>query len=112
MDEPAPVRRKMDTSTADVRRALAAILTRFDPWRADLIHFRAMLDRGTGASQRAEILARCDAIGGELMAARMDLLETLADAPPRVAGHSRVVDVERAIDGIEQELSVVRGLVG
>jgi hypothetical protein len=40
------------------------------------------------------------------------LIETLMDAPPRVAGNSRIADVERALDNIEAAVRRVRERLG
>ena len=105
-------RRVMDTSNAQARQALADVLTRFADWRDDLARIQARMERRYSAADRADMLARCAAIEDGLMAARTELLLTLADAPQRVAGNSRVVDVERALDNIETVVKAVRRKLG
>jgi hypothetical protein len=39
--------------------------------------------------------------------ARTDILLALADTPARLAGHSRVVDVERALDSVDTAVRAV-----
>lgn len=101
-------RRKMDTSNADARRAVGDILARFDEWRRDLTRFGAMAERRCSDADRETILERGQAIEEEVMAARTELIITLADAPASVAGNSRVVDVERALDNTEAALKALR----
>jgi hypothetical protein len=50
------------------------------------------------------MLDQCALIRGQLTEARTELILRLADAPQRVSGHSRVVDVERALDGVDAML--------
>ena len=45
-----------------------------------------------------------DEEGSELLAARTDLIIELAEAPRVISGHSRVADVEKALDNIEAAL--------
>lgn len=101
-------KRQTDTSNAEVRRAIATSWSRFSPWRNDIAHFNALAERGASAPDRDKMLARCAAIETELLATRTDLIVNLAGSPAPVAGHSRVVDVERALDNIEQAVSELR----
>lgn len=102
-------RRVMDTSNGEARRAVAETVTRFAEWRADLARFAVTVDRRFTAIERRDMLARCEVIEAELLAARTALIVGLADAPRKVAGHSRVVDVERALDNIEMGVKTLRG---
>ena len=110
-DEPRK-RRVMDTSNAQARQALADVLTRFGEWRDEIARMQARMERRYSDADRADMLGRCAAIEDGLMAARTELLLTLADAPQRVAGNSRVVDVERALDNIETAVKAVRRKLG
>ena len=58
-------------------------------------------------SNRAALTDDCAAIRSEVLAARTDILLALADAPARIAGHSRVVDVERALDSVDVAVKAV-----
>jgi hypothetical protein len=98
----------MDTSNADARRALADMLTRFPAWRDDLCRFQAHVERRSTEAERQHIMNRCAEIEGEVMASRTELIMLFADAPPRLAGNSRVVDMERALDNIDVMLRNVR----
>jgi hypothetical protein len=108
MDTPETRRRMTDTSTAEARRVLAGALAQFGDWRSDLANFSARAGRGLTAADRAAMLKRCDAIAAELLDVRTALILDLADAPPKVAGHSRVVDVEKALDGVEAQAAELR----
>ena len=67
-----------------------------------------MAERRFTEADRKAMLERCAAIEGELMMVRTDLIVGLADAPQKVAGNSRVVDVERALDNIEAAVEALR----
>ena len=101
-------RRVMDTSNGDAKRAVAETLAQFGPWRVDLAQFMAHVERGISSADREKMLARCAAIEDELLAARTELIVGLAEAPRKVAGHSRVVDVEKALDNIEAGVKALR----
>ena len=106
--EPPKKRRGMDTSSGDARRAVAQTLSQFGPWRLDLAQFMAHVERGISSAEREKMLARCAAIEQELLEARTELIVSLAEAPQKVAGHSRVVDVEKALDNIEAGVTALR----
>lgn len=91
-----------------VREALAPTLTHFRDWRSDLARFAVRADRHAAGVDREAMLARCAAIQAELQQARTDIILELADAPRAIAGHSRVADVEKALDNIEAALADVR----
>lgn len=103
-----PRRRTMDTSNGDARRAVAATQAMFAAWRMDLAKFQGLVERRFTQPQRAAMLARCAEIEDELRAARTELIAGLMDAPQKVAGHSRVVDVERALDNIAAGVDELR----
>ncbi len=106
--EPLKKHRVMDTSGADARRAIAETVAQFGPWRFDLARFSALAERQFSAAERQMMLRRCAEIETQLLAARTELIASLADAPRKVAGHSRVVDVERALDNIEDSVKRLR----
>jgi hypothetical protein len=98
----------VDRSDQIARTALAEALTYFPKWRDDVARFKLTAERNRGRLDRDQILARCDEIAREISDVRGDLILDLADAPRPVAGHSRVVDVEKALDNIETSLRDVR----
>ena len=87
-----------------VREAIEPTLTQFNAWRSDLASFAVKAERHFGDRDRQKMLERCGAIEEELRAARTDLIIELAEAPPAIAGHSRVADIEKALDNIETTL--------
>lgn len=101
-------RRTVDRSNADARLAVAEVASRFGPWRTSLAQMSAQADRPVDETLRARLLDHCEAIAGEIRAARTDLILELADAPRKVAGHSRVMDIEGAFDNLEATLERVR----
>lgn len=104
-----PVRRQTDTSNAQARHAIGSTLAQFGAWRSDLARYAAKVERRLSSAERSAILARCDEIDGQLREARTDLIIGLAEAPKKVAGHSRVGDVEKALDGVEMTVAQIRG---
>ena len=108
------VLRKRDNSAnvagRQVRSILADIITRFDGWRGDLAIIATRVARPTSysADERAAMLATCKRISAEISEAHAEIIAGLADAPPAVSGHSRVVDIEKALDGIETTIDDLR----
>ncbi|MGV3490777.1 MAG: hypothetical protein ACO1OG_05575 [Devosia sp.] len=105
--EETPRRRMSDTSNADARRAIADTVGLFSGWRSDLARFNVKTERRFSTAERLEMLERCAGIAGEVQEARVALLEDLMEAPRRVVGHSRVADVEKALDGVEATLAEI-----
>jgi hypothetical protein len=89
---------------AIVRDALEPTLTLFNAWRSDVASMAVRADRHAGDRDRRAMLERCAAIEDEVLAARTDLILELGEAPQAIAGHSRVADVEKALDNIEMAL--------
>jgi hypothetical protein len=105
IDEPPTRRTRVtDTSTLEARHAIEGTLEKFAEWRAALAKIGVQAQRRMTSIERAAMLDRCTQIEAELMAARTDLLANLMETPRGVQSHSRVVDVEKALDGIEIEL--------
>lgn len=98
-------RRITDRSSRDARDAVADVVERFAPWRHTLATMTAMAERGRLANaERTGIEKQCEELGASILEARTELLAQLIDAPTKVTAHSRVVDVERALDNIEAGL--------
>ena len=95
-----------------VREAIEPTLTHFNVWRSDLASFAVRAERHHGDGDRQAMLERCAAIEEELRAARTDLILELGEAPRAIAGHSRVADLERALDNIEATLDEIRRRLG
>ena len=100
--------RTMDRSNAKARDAVAATQQRFALWRSDLARFSARVERRFSGADQKEMLSRCTVIAGEVQRARTELIVNLMDAPRRVVGNSRVVDVEKALDNIDATLGTLR----
>jgi hypothetical protein len=95
-----------------VREAIEPTLTHFNAWRSDLASFAVRAERHWGEGDRQAMLARCAAIEEELLAARTELILELAEAPQVIAAHSRVTDVEKALDNIEAALEDIKRRLG
>jgi hypothetical protein len=105
VDDQAKRRRRVtDTSTIEARHAVEGTMDRFAEWRGALAKIGAQAQRRPSSAERAAMIDRCAEIEAELRAARTDLIANLIETPRQVRGHSRVVDVEKALDGIEVEL--------
>lgn len=109
LEEQPRRQRVVDNSNGQARRAVADTIPLFGKWRLDLARFEVIIARRFTADERQTMLARCAEIEAELLAARTELIVNLAEAPQQVAGHSRVVDVERALDNIETSMQALRG---
>lgn len=101
-------RRIVDTSNRDARLAVSTTIARCGPWQLELAKFAAWAARRPSMRERQEMLDRCDEIAAGVHEARTALIEGLMDAPRRVLGHSRVADVEKALDGIEARIRNLR----
>lgn len=106
--EAGPRRRSVDNSNAEARRAIAETLAKFADWRDDLARFAVVIERRYSSAERETMLARCQTISTHVQHSRVSLLEALLDAPQRVSGHSRVADVEKALDGVDAHISAIR----
>lgn len=80
-------------------------MARFPEWRQRCAFMEAAAARPH--IDRAPLVEDCATIRAEVQEARTDILLALADAPPRLAGHSRVVDVERALDSVDTAVQAV-----
>jgi hypothetical protein len=107
-----PRRRQSDQSGMLARQAIGHTLDQFSHWRSELASFAARVERRFNGTERETMLQRCASIEAEVLEARTDLLLELAEAPQNVRGHSRVTDVERALDGIETTLRDIQRKLG
>jgi hypothetical protein len=99
--ERQPKRRVVQHDSRDARVAVADVVSRFEPWRHGLALMSAKAGRTHEEDERRTMREQCHDIRRQLSEARTELILRLADAPRRVSGHSRVVDVERALDSID-----------
>jgi hypothetical protein len=101
-----PPSRVMDRSNRDAARAIAEIVSVIGDWREEAALMQAHLRfRHTLNERQRERIREIDA---GIMELRTELIVRLADAPQKVAGNSRVVDVERALDNIEAAVTALR----
>lgn len=107
-DDDAPPRRKTDQSNRQVRRALAGSIEQIGRWRMDVAVMQARAGRPLSEAERTALRQNITAIEAGMMDIRMALIAELADAPPKIKGHSRVVDIEKALDNLEAALHELR----
>ena len=102
-DTPVP-RRKTDKSNQLVRRALADSIDQIGRWRMDAALIEARAARRLSDEERVALRRQCTTIEAGIMEIRTGLIVDLAEAPSRIKAHSRVVDVEKALDNLEATL--------
>jgi hypothetical protein len=91
-----------------VRLAVADLMPKLDPVQARLAFIAAKAGRVRRDTDRQTLDAECreiEAVVGEI---RTELILRLMEAPPQIAGHSRVLDIEKALDSIERSLRQTR----
>ena len=97
--------RVVDHSTRDARVAIATVVSDLERHRSRLAVIAARARHGVSRDEQMSLRKECLAIRLAIHQARLEVLENLMDAPPKVAAHSRVVDVEKALDNLERALS-------
>ena len=85
--------------------AISDIVEGLEPLRTKLAFIGAKSSRSRTASEGAVLLQECLWIESSIAEARTLLVLRLMDALAVVSGHSRVLDVERAIDSLERCLN-------
>jgi len=86
----------------EAQAALAGTVARMETWQNRAKVLRALVSRP--ASDPSTILSETKLLRGQILEARTDIIMILADATAGVAGNSRVVDVEKALDSLDQTL--------
>ena len=86
----------------DAQAALASTISKMETWQTRTKVLQALAIRA--ASDRSSILAEAKTLRGQIVEARTEIILILADAAAGVAGHSRVVDVEKALDTLDVAL--------
>jgi hypothetical protein len=100
-------RRVLDRSNAHARKAVVDVGKNLGPLRARTAVIAARADRALSLSEREQLVDECRSIAAAFQASRVELLMNLMDAPRKVTGNSRVVDIERAIDSLELAVAQV-----
>ncbi len=95
-------------ATRQARSAIAEVASRLSTLHGRVRFITASALHARVARSYEKLLAECDEIGKAISEARTELIVNLMDAPSRVAGHSRVVDVEKSLDSLERALSEAR----
>ncbi len=107
----APLRRSPSAESVTRRhavRSVASVVKRIGPWRQTLLIVAARVTRKTTPEERQQLLAICEDVTAEIASARVDLIHQLMDVPDGVAGHSRVADVENALESLDAAISGIR----
>ncbi len=100
-------RRTLNHDLRDAQNALSEVMVRFRRWQ-DAVAMLSILSRQATPDRLDTMRAECADLTAEIQKARTDLLLALPKRPRQSPGHSRVVDVERALDGIENNLAGIR----
>jgi hypothetical protein len=93
--------RQARAAIADVAADLAVL-----HGKVAFIAARARHPESSGS--RSQLVNECGRVEDAVLAARTELIVRLMDTPPSVAGHSRVVDVEKSLDSLERALAEAR----
>jgi hypothetical protein len=101
-------RRASNNTDQLAREALADAFSHFPQWRSDVARFEMTADRVARDADRQPMRSRCEEIEREITDVRTELILNLAEAPQQISGHSRVVDIEKALDNIEAALRDVK----
>ena len=105
-DKPRPRDMNPDRLHArEARIAVAGIVARMEDWQNRAKILQALVNRP--ASDRATILAEAKSLRGNIVEARTEIIMILAEASAGVAGNSRVVDVEKALDTLDETLKQI-----
>jgi len=93
-----------------VRLAVADVMSKLEPLQARVAFLAAKGGRVRGAVDRKAMEAECQEIEAVVGEVRTELILRLMDAPPLIAGHSRILDIEKALDSIERSVKQTRGV--
>jgi hypothetical protein len=105
LDEEPRKRRVIDTSAGDARRAVADAVRSLQPLREQVALIAARAERPLAAAERQRLCQQCENVERICQEVRVALRERLMDAPHKVVSHSRVTDVEKALDNLEAATS-------
>lgn len=100
-DNAATRPRVIDHTNRDARLAVAGVASRCQPLRARLAVIEARAKRRLTSAERRAMIEECEAFQRSVEEARTDLVLGLMDAPERVRRHSRVSDVDKALDQLD-----------
>ena len=100
------------TASRHARKVLADVVERIGPLRNRAIFIGARAPHAQTAAERQMLLAECREIGGIIQLTRTELIVRLMDVPRAVAGHSRVLDIEKSLDSLERGLAETRAALG
>lgn len=105
MGQEAKRSRVVDQTNKLARISVADVIGKMTPWRRQLAQMHAAAARPMSKSDCERYLKTHSEIVAGVAEARTVLIASLMDAPPKIAGHSRVADVEKALDGVEAQLA-------
>jgi hypothetical protein len=91
-----------------VRQAISEVVQRLDPLHREVAFIGAKARLVRSDAERLSLINQCDNAGSAAVQLRTELIVQLMGAAPPVAGHSRVVDLEKSIDTLERAIGEVR----
>ena len=102
-------KRAVDHTNRDARVAIGPTIDLCQAWRTEIAQIGAKAGRPFFSDDHYRLLRRCDEIGAQIRGARTSLTIELVEAPIKVRSHTRIVDLEKALDNLEATLETVRG---
>ena len=93
---------------SNARRLVAPFVTQITPWQEGVARVTACLASRTDPLERDTWLARAHALKLDVSRCLTELNETVSAAPPEVAGHSRIADVQHALVGLLERIDQIR----
>jgi hypothetical protein len=92
----------------EARAAIAQVAAELAVLHGKVALIAARARHPESGTTRAQLVNECRRVEDAVLAARTELIVRLMDTPPSVAGHSRVVDVEKSLDSLERALAEAR----
>ena len=91
------------------RKLVAPFVSQINPWQEGVARVTARMEAsGTGPLERDGLLARANELQLEVSRCLNELNDAVSTAPPEVAGHSRIADVQHALVGLLERIDQIR----
>jgi len=95
--------------TRAVRALLSPYNSKISEWQATAVWLSTAIQHKQNAADRRELRRQASALLMGVKATIRELTDKVADAPPDVAGDTRVLDCLRALDGLRSNLRAMCG---